>query len=135
MPLQSNVRFKGLTQLTAALEKGRRKWPKEANALTKKSSGEVLDLYKDNLSGPVPSTAVHPLPVGIRTGDLLAGAEIKQVNQYRADVVNDVPYAGFIEDGTVFIVPRRPLANAVEQYTGGDLPNDANQVMVNVWQK
>lgn len=135
MPLQSNVRFIGLTQLTAALHKGRVRWPQEANKLTKKAGGELLSFYEANLSGSMPSTTEHPLPVGIRTGELLAGAEIVQVNQYRVDIKNDTPYAGFIEHGTVHMTPRRPLADAIEQYTQGDLPDDAHQVVVNIWRK
>ena len=135
MPLKSSTRFERLTQLVAATQKAKSRWPRSANALTKKAGGELLDLYKDNLSGSVPSTAEDPLPVGIRSGTLLEGAEMVQVNQYRADIKNDVPYSGFIEDGTYKMAPRRPLADAVEQYTGEELPNDAMEVVVDVWRE
>ena len=103
--------------------------------MTKRASGRMLALYVENLSGSEPSTTEQPLPVGVRTGTLRAGAKVKQVNQYRADLYNDVPYAGFIEDGTRKMAPRRPLRDAVEQYTEGELPNDAHDVVVRVWRE
>ena len=135
MALQSNVRFKGLSKTLKELAKVRGRWPTEANRMTKRSAWRIHDLYYENLSGYRPSTAEDPLPVGVRTGTLRAGAKVKQVNQFRADIVNDVPYSGFIEDGTRKMAPRRPLRNAVEQYTEGELPNDIHDVQVRVWRE
>ena len=135
MALQSNVRYEGLTKLLKELGKVRGRWPKEANRMTKRGAWRIHDLYVENLSGYRPSTAAKPLPVGVRTGTLREGAKVKQINQYRADVVNDVRYAGFIEDGTKYMAPRRPLRNAIEQYTEGELPNDAHDVVVRVWRE
>jgi hypothetical protein len=134
-PLQSKVTFKGLTKTLKELRAVRGRWPKEANRMTKRGAWRIHDLYFENLSGYKPSTTEDPLPVGVRTGTLRAGAKVKQVNQYRADIVNDVRYAGFIEDGTRKMAPRRPLRNAVEKYTDGELPNDQHDVVVRVWRE
>ena len=133
MPLRSKIFFKGLTQFTAAVEKARISWPKGANKLTVKASGQIADLYRDNLSGSVPSTASQPLPVGVRTGDLRAGVQQKQINQYRMDIINEVHYSGWIEHGTRKMVARRPLQHAIEEYTGLDLPNDTMNVLRDIW--
>lgn len=133
MPLRSRIHFKGLTQYIAALQKARTSWPKGANKLTVKASGQIADIYRDNLSGNVPSTAEQPLPVGVRTGDLLAGVETKQINQYRMDIINEVHYSGWIEHGTRKMVARRPLQAAIEEYTGLDLPNDTMNVLRDIW--
>ena len=133
MTLRSRVEFRGMTNLTQALAQGRRMTARELSKFTQVAGGHVLDLYKDNLSGRVPSTAERPLPVGIVSGELLDSADMKQVNQYRVDVVNDAPHSGWIEKGTSKMAPRRPLEDAVQEYTQGDLPDDANQVIRDVW--
>jgi hypothetical protein len=131
--LRSKVAFKGLTQFTAAVAKARSNWPRCANKLTKTSSGQIADLYRDNLSGSQPSTSAQPLPVGVRTGTLLAGVEEVQINQFRMDIVNRVHYSGWIEHGTCKMTARRPLQVAVEDYTGESLPTDSMAVMREIW--
>ena len=133
MALRSRVHFKGLTQFTAALARARVSWPKGANKLTVKASGQIADLYRDNLSGSKPSTAAQPLPVGIVTGELHGSVEEKQINQYRMDIINTAPHSGWIEHGTRNMVARRPLQDAIEEYTGLSLPNDAMDVLREIW--
>ena len=133
MALQSRVEFRGMTNLTQALNQGRQMTGRELSKFTQAAGGHVLDLYTDNLSGRVPSTAERPLPVGIVSGELLEGAALEQVNQYRVDVKNDAPHSGWIEKGTSKLKARRPLEDAVQEYTQGDLPDDAHQVMREVW--
>ena len=133
MPLRSRVFFKGLTQFTAAVQKARISWPREANKLTVKASGEIADAYRENLSGSEPSTSARPLPVGIVTGDLLAGVQEKQINQYRMDIINEVHYSGWIEHGTRKMTARRPLQVAIEKYTGESLPTDTMDVLREIW--
>jgi len=135
MPLRSRIEWQGLSRFTGVLEAGKRRIPAKFNDLTRKAGGIVLDLYKDNLSGRVPSTAAQPLPVGIRSGRLLEGAKLTQVNQYRVDIENDVPYSGFIEAGTYKLAPRHPLKAAVDQFIGEDLPDEARKVMVEIWRE
>ena len=135
MALQSRIEWKGLARFMGVLERGKARIPPKFSDLTRRAGGQILDLYKDNLSGRAPSTAAHPLPVGIRTGTLLEGAKMTQVNQYRVDVENDVPYAGFIEAGTYKMAPRRPLKAAVDQFIDEDLPDEAREVMVEIWRE
>jgi hypothetical protein len=77
----------------------------------------ALSAYTDNLSGSSPSTNTSPLPVGIDTGDLLSHAEqdSKLLNQYAFSLANDSDHAGFIEFGTVYLVPRMPLQDAINK--------------------
>ena len=135
MPLQSRIEWQGLSRFTGVLEKGKARIPPKFNDLTRTAGGIVLDLYKDNLSGRVPSTAAQPLPVGIRSGRLLEGAKMVQVNQYRVDVKNEVPYSAFLEFGTYKMAPRRPLSDAVEKFIGEDLPDEARRVMAEIWRE
>jgi len=135
MPLRSRIEWQGLARFTGVLETGKRRIPAKFNDLTRKAGGIVLDLYKDNLSGRVPSTAAQPLPVGIRSGRLLEGAKMVQVNQYRVDIENDTPYSAFLEFGTYKMAPRRPLSDAVEKFIGEDLPDEARRVMAEIWRE
>ncbi len=130
---KTGVEFKGMTQLLDQLRKSQAVWPKEADKLTKKVGDEMLTFYQANLSGSRPSTTAKPLPVGVVTGDLLEGAEVQQVNQFATKIINKDFKAAWIEFGTANMTPRRPLAGAVEDYTGGDFPNDANQVLPRVF--
>jgi hypothetical protein len=102
------------------------------NKMTKATMNLLHTIYVQNLSGSRPSTTAHPLPVGIRTGTLKAGATKRQINQYKSEVFNDVLWSGFIEHGTVHMTARRPLGDAVDQ-TGQHVPGEMNQVMVSVW--
>lgn len=131
--MPTGVTFTGLTKLVSDLKRAKVVWPKEADKLTKKVGNEMLAFYQSNLSGSRPSTTAVPLPVGVVTGDLLEGAKMKQVNQFRTDVINDDFKAAWIEFGTSKMTPRRPLGAAVEEYTGGDFPNDANEVLPKVF--
>lgn len=135
MPLQSRIEWKGLARYMGVLERGKKRIPPTFSVFTRTAGGQVLDLYKDNLSGRVPSTAAQPLPVGIRSGRLLEGAKMVQVNQYRVDVKNEVPYSGFIEEGTMYMAPRHPLKAAVDQFIDEDLPDEARKVMVEIWRE
>ena len=128
----SEVRWEGLAQMAADLRSG---WPtrmgRGCSELTKGVMGTVHELYVENLSGGAPSTASRPLPVGMRSGDLRDGAKKVQVNQYRGDVFNEVPYAGFIESGTQHMAPRRPLGDAVDR-AQEMLPGQVGQVMTTI---
>jgi len=115
MGIQATVKWKGLTKLVKGIEDGKAKTKPSLSEFTRKLGKDVLDKYQENLSGAVPSTAARPLPVGVVTGELLAGARVKQVNQYRTDVYNDAGHSGWIEDGTSKMAPRRPLKNALDQ--------------------
>jgi len=92
----------------------------------------IATLYTRNLSGAVPSTDWRPLPVGVRTGTLRAGVKAQMLNQYSFKVTNDVPYSGFIEVGTRYMAPRRPLGAAVDQIAGR-VPSEMNKVLTEVW--
>lgn len=111
----SSVSFEGLTKQIAQFEDViPQKCSQTMAGWTRELGEELLRLYRENLSGDQPSTADDPLPVGIVSGDLLAGAELRVLNQYSFEVVNAVPYSGFIEDGTEKMAPRRPLQNAAD---------------------
>lgn len=107
------------------------KIPREVSALTKDLMNMAHQVYVDNLSGAVPSTAARPLPVGVRTGKLRAGAHKRQVNQWSCEVTNDVEYAGFIEVGTQHMAARRPLGNAVDTVERM-VPGKLNDVMTTI---
>lgn len=133
--LASKVSWRGLSEMIRDIKRRQLvEWPKGANAMTKKAMNTIHATYVQNLSGAVPSTAVKPLPVGVRSGNLKAGAKKRQVNQYRCYVENLVPYSGFIENGTYKMAPRRPLADAVEKFEAG-LQIEAEKVLVEVWEK
>ena len=130
--LSSRCEFQGLTRLMHGLEEGKVRLKVGITHLTRETGEAVLEKYVENLSGAEPSTAAKPLPVGVRTGTLRDGAELRQVNQYRADVKNEVYYSGFIENGTVHMAPRRPLKDAVEKVSA-ELPGEMRDVIVEVW--
>jgi hypothetical protein len=133
--LESKVTWMGLGSMIADIKyRNRIRWPQSANRLTQRWLTNVHNRYKRNLSGRHPSTASHPLPVGIRSGTLLAGAQKRQINQYRGYIENLVPYSGFIEEGTYKMAPRRPLGAAVE-VEERKTKYDAEAVMVEVWEK
>lgn len=128
----SEVRWEGLAQMAFDLKVRRpSKMVQEVSGLTKTLTGSVHEIYVDNLSGSVPSTATHPLPVGVRSGDLRRGAKKRQINQYAGEVTNEVPYAGFIEVGTRKMAPRRPLGDAVDQ-VGQMVPGELDKVLTTV---
>ena len=130
--ITSSVRWEGLTKMVFDLQYGvPRRMDKGIERHTRRMGENVHQAYVDNLSGSVPSTAAQPLPVGVRSGHLLASAELRIVNQYRADVENKAHYAGFIEDGTRFMAPRRPLGDAVDT-VGQMVPGEMGKVLVNV---
>lgn len=133
MPLQSRVEWVGLTKMIEDIaNRSRVRWPQGCIKLTRKWANKVHKRYVENLSGSAPSTSEKPLPVGVRSGDLRAGAKTVIINQYKFREENDVPYSGFIEDGTVKMTPRRPLGNAVFR-TQDEAPGDMNEVLVEVW--
>ena len=130
--ITSSVRWEGLTKMVFDLQYGvPRRMDRGIEEHTKRMGENVHQAYVDNLSGSVPSTAARPLPVGVRSGHLLASAEMVIVNQYRADVENKTHYAGFIEDGTRFMAPRRPLGDAVD-LVGKMVPGSMGKVMTSV---
>ncbi|MBN1610369.1 MAG: hypothetical protein JW940_27320 [Polyangiaceae bacterium] len=77
-----------------------------------------------NFRGPVPAT----LPVGIRSGELLAGANKVQLNALASRVFNAVPHASYIEFGTEHMAPRRPLGTAVDVESQA-VPGQMGEVM------
>lgn len=128
----SSVQWEGLAQMAFDLQKKKPSLMSMAiQDMTKTLIGDVYQIYYENLSGSVPSTATRPLPVGVRSGDLRRGAKKRQINQYSGEVTNDVPYAGFIEAGTKHMAPRRPLGDAVGQ-VGEMVPGKMGQVITTV---
>ena len=120
MPLRSSVSFTGLTRLFTGITNMPAFAQSALHDMTEALGTELLQAYKDNLNGVVASTADDPLPVGVRTGELLAGAQLEAnagqaVNQHAFRIVNNTPWAGFIEDGTVKMAPRRPLGAAIDK--------------------
>ncbi len=112
----SFVQWTGLTELIAELEEHLpRRASRDIAALNDEYMETVLQLYRDNLAGTVPSTEDWLLPVGMRSGELYEGARGELVNQYSHVVYNDDPKAGFIEYGTVHMAPRMPLSDAVDK--------------------
>jgi hypothetical protein len=112
----SEVQWIGLTEMAFDLKVRKpRKMIRGIDGLTKDMMDMLHQFYVENLSGSVPSTAARPLPVGVRSGRLRAGAMKRQINQYACEVSNTVYYAGFIEVGTRKMAPRRPLGDAVDK--------------------
>jgi hypothetical protein len=111
----SFVEWDGLTKMILDMDQNvPRNASREMAGMTRDLGDDMLQLYRDNLEGSEPSTAANPLPVGMRSGDLYAGATLSVTNQYAFSLYNDTPWAGFIENGTVKMAPRLPLANTVE---------------------
>ncbi len=109
------VQWTGLTELIADLEEHiPRRASRDLAVLNEEYMETVLQFYQDNLAGAEPSTEAWPLPVGMQSGELYEGARGELVNQHNCVVYNDDPKAGWIEDGTKYIAPRRPLQDAVE---------------------
>lgn len=112
---ESFVEWRGLTELIHYLENVERRASRDMAILTEDTGEKMAQLYRDNLAGDVPSTENNPLPVGMRSSELYEGVRLEIVNQYAFDLYNDTPHAGWIEDGTRYIFPRRPLGDAVQQ--------------------
>ena len=134
MALSSSVTMKNLTATIANIRGSARKMQPTINDMTKDLMNAHHALYIINLSGTKPSTSSSPLPVGVRTGTLRAGAEKHQLNQYSYTIDNNVEYAGFIEAGTQKMTPRRPLANATEQIEK-QVPGRMGEVITKVWER
>jgi hypothetical protein len=130
--MRSSVRWEGLTKLIMDMKYG---VPQRMTPAVNQYTKDILDLawqvYVDNLSASGPRTATSGLPVGVRSGTLRAGATKRQVNQYSGELTNDVPYAGFIEEGTQHMPPRRPLGDAVD-WVGEMVPGRMGQVLTTV---
>lgn len=125
MGLSSTVAWDGHTKLLLDLKNAAANSGRLMYEATLELGQEHLILYKENLNGTAPSSASDPIPVGVRTGELLAGARLDDggtgggtVNQYVYSIKNDVPYAGWIEDGTAHMAPRHPLQNSVDIMAG-----------------
>jgi len=129
----ARVQVKGLTAMAMDMRGRTKKIKPSSNAMTKRLMRDHLDLYRKNLSGSRPSTAARPLPVGVRTGWLLSRAQAVQINQYAYRVFNDADYSGWIEDGTRFMAPRRPLQDATDQIEEM-VPGEMNDVVTEVWE-
>jgi len=130
--LTTSVKWVGLTSMIMDIRGRARAMMPRTNKMTKTIGGAIHDRYVDNLSGSRPSTDLHLLPVGVRSGTLLEGARSVQINQYKIEERNEVPYAGFIENGTRYMTARRPLGDAVDQVSK-DVPGEMNNVLVDVW--
>jgi hypothetical protein len=113
---ESFVQWRGLTELIADMQTMSREARESIVEMTVRFAERVHYLYVRNLEGMEPSTASSPLPVGMRSGDLHEGATSEIVNQYSFTEWNDVPWAGWIEDGTAKMEPRAPLADAIRQF-------------------
>ncbi len=135
MALASRVSYQGLTEMLLDFQE---RIPRKSQAVfgewTRELGQMAHQLYRENLSGAVPSTAEDPLPVGIRTGELLDGAQLKIVNQFAFEEINETEWAGFIEDGTRFVAPRMPLQNAVDVMTIR-MRASQDQVLVEIFEK
>lgn len=111
----SSVTFTGLTRLMTGLSRAPDVTDQHLSDWTKELGDEFLQAYQDNLSGSSPSTADSPLPVGIRTGELIAGATLTQTNQFSFQITNTSDHAGEIEYGTSVMAPRRPLQDVIDK--------------------
>lgn len=128
----SSVKWQGLTEMVMDLKRGvPMRTTRTVNEYTKDVLNMALQIYVENLSGGGPRKATSGLPVGVRSGDLLAGAKKRQINQYAGEVYNRVPYSGWIEEGTRRTPPRRPLGNAVDR-VGWMLPGRMGKVMTTI---
>lgn len=134
MTLQSSVRWTGLTRLILDLDGRTRRMQPQINLMTRSLMDTHHDRYVDNLEGASPSTTARPLPVGMVTGELRASARKRQINQFSYTIWNDAAHAGFIEDGTQHITPRRPLGDASDQIDV-IVPGEMDDVVVEVWVK
>lgn len=115
MPAGSTVSWKGLEKMILDLQETiPRQCSQSMSNLTQDTGETMLLRYQENLEGTVPSTASDPLPVGMRSGDLYDGANLRQINQYAFELSNDVDYSGWIEMGTEHMAPRHPLQDAVD---------------------
>lgn len=131
MPLSSSVGFEGLTEMITGL----RNVSRNASSKLAEWTGELgvfcHEKYMENLAGMEPSTADNPLPVGVRSGELFMGAQLRMLNQYSFEETNDTEHSGFIEDGTVNMAPRMPLQNAVDQLTE-KMGAEQDQILVEI---
>jgi len=114
MPYASETSWTGLLSMIEDLDSIRARGPGAVAAMTDELGTETYLRYIENLEGAVPSTAENPLPVGIRSGDLIGQAQLIRLNQYAFEVTNSSGHAGFIEDGTEKMVARHPLQDAVD---------------------
>lgn len=91
--------------------------PKQVRAglkeLVDQVGADMHQKYRENLSGTGPSTASSPLPVGIVTGELLAAAVSRRIDDLTVEEANECDHAAPIEFGTRDMVARQPLADAV----------------------
>jgi len=132
MGWESRVEFKGLTAMIMDLQGRAKKTMPLTSKMTKGLNDATYTLYVQNLSGSVPSTAAQPLPVGVRSGTLRSNAKRRMINQYSFMIENETFYAGFIEEGTRHLVPRRPLGNAVDQIQN-KVPGEMGATMTKIW--
>lgn len=132
--MKATVKWKGLTEFTAPLKSGRRRISSSANRMTKRLKNRMRKEYVANLSGAVPSSDESPLPVGVQSGELLQGARegSRQLNSWAFEQANSAPHAGHIEFGTSKMLPRRPLADAVDK-VGETVPGEMAQVLGEVF--
>jgi hypothetical protein len=133
MALQSSVEFKGLTRLMFFLDGRSRRMQPQIGWMTRSLMDTHHDRYVENLEGSVPSTTARPLPVGMVTGELRASARKRQLNQFSYKIWNDAGHAGFIEDGTQYMTPRRPLGDATDQIDK-IVPGEMDKVVTKVWE-
>lgn len=136
--VSQNFEMRGITEIIYDIHRRRLAMPGAVEAFVNGITDDVHAKYVVNLSGSVPSTSERPLPVGVRSGRLRAGA-LKQKAARVGDVwagrvYDDVPHAGFIEFGTRRITPRQPLANAVREKAQVDERMD-DKVLFRVWKK
>jgi hypothetical protein len=132
--MQATVKWQGLDKLQAGMKsKGTKskRYIREWNEL----AGDLVEMrYIDNLSGSRPSTAASPLPVGVRSGTLKAGVHKEKKGGGRnvsVEITNRAGHAGWIEDGTYKMAPRKPLKDAVDK-TEKEVPGQLGDVMVKI---
>ncbi len=113
--------LRGIVEIQYEMTRLAERAGREIEAFIDELVDDVHEQYVENLSGNVPSTASRPLPVGVRSGQLRAGAK-KQgartnpvTGQTVGRVYDEVDWAGFIEFGTRKMAPRQPLAGALDQ--------------------
>ena len=70
--------------------------------------------------------------MGVRSGQLLGAANLRQINQYSFVEENSAPHSVWIELGTSKLAARRPLLDAVEQIDP-DVKPEAIGVVRAVW--
>lgn len=94
------------------LEGFKSRYESSVMAFIEREGDRVEKQYKSNLSGSATSTPARPLPVGIKTGELIGGVRVDRTED-SFTVYNVAPHAAHIEFGTSRMTPRAPLGDTM----------------------